>query len=104
MLTNIFRQQFRLAATPQLFLFSSANSGAKKDGALGREKDYINKQEKDLLKNLMKKVKEQVQKVEMTPEQAKESEQKEIRDLFGKHKVSVSDRLVNDLYVWKHEK
>ena len=98
----------RLTATttynPQLFFFATSTGTKKKsDRALGEEKDFINKQEKDLLKNLMKKVKDQAEKVEMTAEQKKTADLKEIEKLCDKFGVRYSDSLGNDIYDWKHK-
>ena len=45
---------------------TSSNAGkGKKDATLGQEKDFGNKQEQQLLKNLIKKVKEQADKTSL---------------------------------------
>ena len=68
--------------------------------ASGDEKNYINKQEEKLLKNLLKKVKEQT-----LPEEKKaEVCEKEVRETLKKFDVKITDSLVKDLLSWKADK
>ena len=76
----------------------------KKDAkSLGDEKNYINKQEQQLLKNLLKKVKDQADKTNMNDAELAEASEKEVRALCTKFKVIASDALVKDLLAWKAE-
>ena len=71
---------------------------------LGDEKNYILKQEQALLKNLLKKVKEQAVKADASEEKLAEVCDKEIRELCAKFAVKTTDSLVKDLLKWKAEK
>ena len=61
------------------------------------------KQEQQLLKNLLKKVKEQAEKTSMTEEKKAEVADKELKDLFTAHKVKHNDQLIKELIAWKKE-
>ena len=75
----------------------------KSEKSLGDEKNYINKNEQQLLKNLLKKVKEQATKSSLTEEKLTEVCDKEIRELCAKHGVTPDDSLIKDLLAWKLE-
>jgi len=83
--------------------FATSSSKGKKDSSLGQEKDFVNKQEQQLLKNLLKKVKEQAEKTSMTEEKKAEVADKELKDLFTAHKVKHNDQLIKELIAWKKE-
>ena len=75
----------------------------KKDASLGQEKDFVNKQEQQLLKNLLKKVKEQAEKTAASEEKKVELAEKELKELFTAHKIKHTDFLTKDLISWKKE-
>ena len=63
------KSRFAYLRTSQLCSLRVAYFGPKKsDKSLGDEKNYINKQEQDVLKNLLKKMKAQEEKAEMSIE------------------------------------
>ena len=83
--------------------FALSTTTKKKDSSLGQEKDFVNKQEQQLLKNLLKKVKEQAEKTSATEDKKVEIATKELTDLFTAHKIKHTDSLAKDLIAWKKE-
>ena len=101
-------QSLMKSSTPALRLMyvrsaTMATGTTKKsaDKASGDEKNYINKQEQQLLKNLLKKVKDQAAKVELPEEKKLEQAQTELKELCSAHNVKASDSLLKDLHAWK---
>ncbi len=90
---------FRSAA----FATSSSSGKGKKDASLGQEKDYVNKQEQQLLKNLLKKVKEQAEKTSLPEDKKSEVYEKELKELCTSHKINFTDNLIRDLAQWKRQ-
>lgn len=70
-----------------------ADSFLKKEAAA--ERDFINKAERDLLKNLLKKV-----SVAADPNFA--NTKVDLVAILNKHKVNVTPALVDDLVKWSH--
>ena len=70
------------------------------DKSLGDEKNFINKQEQELLKNLLKKVKVQATECSKTEDQ----KAADLKALCAKFSVSASDSLIKDLLAWKADK
>ena len=70
--------------------------------ASGDEKNYINKQEQQLLKNLLKKVKDQAEKTSLPEDKKFEQAHKELTELFTTHKVKSTEGLIKDLFNWKN--
>jgi hypothetical protein len=96
-----FRMMYLRSAA---FAASSSSSGkGKKDASLGQEKDFVNKQEQQLLKNLLKKVKEQAEKTSLSEDKKAEVAAQELKDLCAAHKIKHSDSLIKDLVAWKKE-
>ena len=63
----------------------------------GEEKQFINKEEKDILKKLIKKIRAEVEV---------DHEKNEINDLMNilaKHKVKTNDELIKALRYWKDQ-
>ena len=61
------------------------------DKASGDEKNYINKQEQQLLKNLLKKVKDQAETTSLPEDKKLEKAQNELKELCASHNVKASD-------------
>ena len=99
--TMLANPAFRMLYLRQAAMMST--SSKKKDSSLGQEKDYVNKQEQQLLKNLLKKVKEQAEKTSATEDKKNEILTKELTDLFTAHKIKHTDSLTKDLIAWKKE-
>ena len=97
--TTFRMMYFRSAA----FAASSSAGKGKKDASLGQEKDFVNKQEQQLLKNLLKKVKEQAEKTSLSEDKKAELAAQELKDLCTAHKIKHTDSLINDLVAWKKE-
>ena len=101
----IFKQTMHLNLTrPVLAQFPyvqfAATTTKKNEKALGDEKNFINKNEEKLLKDLLKKV----QKVNEPEEKKCETYSKEVKELCAKFNIKVTDKLVNDLVNWKQDK
>ena len=75
----------------------AATSTKNNEKALGDEKNFINKEEEKLLKELIKKV----QKVAAPEEKKAELYAKEVKSLCTKFNIKVTDKLVADLVDWK---
>ena len=95
-----FRMMYFRSAT---FAASSSSGKGKKDASLGQEKDFVNKQEQQLLKNLLKKVKEQAEKTSLSEDKKVEVASQELKDLCTAHKINPTDSLIKDLIAWKKE-
>ena len=93
-----------LRRSAPLTVLRCATFAAKSERTLGEEKNYVNKQEEQLLKNLLKKVKDQAAKDGASEEKMAAICEKEIRALCTKYKVAASDNLIKDLLSWKAEK
>lgn len=72
-----------------------------KDKATGDEKNFINKEEEKLLKNLLKKLKDEASE---TPAKREKEQLAEIKDLCSQHKVPYTDELAKELFDWKYSK
>ena len=95
-----FRMMYLRSAA---FAASSSSGKGKKDASLGQEKDFVNKQEQQLLKNLLKKVKEQAEKTSLSEDKKAEVAAQELKDLCAAHKIKHTDSLIKDLVAWKKE-
>ena len=95
-----FRMMYLRSAA---FAASSSAGKGKKDASLGQEKDFVNKQEQQLLKNLLKKVKEQAEKTSLSEDKKTELASQELKDLCSAHKINATDSLIKDLVAWKKE-
>jgi len=61
------------------------------------EKNYVNQQERDLLKKLCKKL-----KAEQNADHEVE-EVVELKKIFGNHNITPSEQLINDIRTWRDE-
>lgn len=78
-----------------VFFQSKGFSDPFKKKEIGEEKNYINKQERDLLKKLMKKIKED--------HNHESVEVNALKQLLGNHNISASDSLIKDIQRWRDE-
>ena len=69
-----------------------------KEKATGDEKNFISKQEAEMLKNLAKKFSAEAKE---TPEDREAENKAELKKLFTAHGIPHSDDLVNRLLQWK---
>lgn len=69
-----------------------------KEKASGDEKQYINKEEEKLLKNLLKKMKEDASE---SPEKRIQEDKAEIKKLCADHGIKYEEELADKLIKWK---
>ncbi|CDW83300.1 UNKNOWN [Stylonychia lemnae] len=102
-LQKVFARQLISSQRVVTVQFPSAGFAAKdaKEKSTGDEKNFINKQEQEILKNLLKKVSAQNKEAEAEKATRKTTELAELKKLFGDHKATFNDKLGNDLYDWK---
>ena len=73
-----------------------------KDKERGDERQYFNREDERLLRNLLKKMDHQVDK-NAVEEDKGERAHRELKDLFKKYDLKSSDSFLQDLVDWKYE-
>ena len=87
-----------ISKTTQYLKFTNINlkffSDKFKDKETAEEAIFFSKNDKEALKNLMKKVKK-------SDKNQTQSETNDLKTILKKHNVNVSDKLVSDIMEWK---
>ena len=76
------------------------SSNIKEKGS-GEEKNYFNKQDQAVLKNLLKKMSVQAESV--SEEDKKHQHEDQLIEICKKHGIKAQEALLNDLVEWKFE-
>lgn len=86
------------AAVPAMNFATKPLDGKEK----GDEKNYFNKEDEKVLKNLLKKMSAQAKAAEQAPEEVQKSEAA-LQKLFKQHKLEENKEFFNALLEWKNK-